>query len=353
MPRRAKAPRLYLRERPGRGRYWVILDKGREFGTDCREDDTQGAETALSDYIAQKYEPPKHSAALSQVLIADVVNVYLREHAPKTLSLDWICHTAAPIIDWWGDKPLSSIRRTTCDEYVIWRTAQGVSDQTARHDLKTMRAAIRYYHAEYGPLPSVPVVSLPPRKAPKQDYWLTRKEVARRVRLARQSPQTRHVARLILIGVYTGTRPGAILRLKWLPSVDGGWFDLASETLHRRGSGQLESRKRQPPARIHRRLLPHLKRWKRLDEAKGIHSVIHYNGKPVQKLRRSWHSVGGGGDGPHICRHTAATWLMQAGVEQYEAAGYLGMSPETLWEVYGHHSPMFQERASSASRKRP
>ena len=31
---------------------------------------------------------------------------------------------------------------------------------------------------------------------------------------------------------------------------------------------------------------------------------------------------------PHTLRHTAATWLMQAGVDPWEAAGYLGMSVE-------------------------
>jgi integrase len=41
---------------------------------------------------------------------------------------------------------------------------------------------------------------------------------------------------------------------------------------------------------------------------------------------------------PHTLRHTAATWLMQRGVPVWEAAGYLGMSIETLERVYGHHS---------------
>jgi hypothetical protein len=39
---------------------------------------------------------------------------------------------------------------------------------------------------------------------------------------------------------------------------------------------------------------------------------------------------------------------MQAGVSPWEAAGYLGMSAETLERVYGHHSPHFQEGASRA-----
>jgi Phage integrase family len=40
---------------------------------------------------------------------------------------------------------------------------------------------------------------------------------------------------------------------------------------------------------------------------------------------------------PHTLRHTAATWLMQAGVDKWEAAGFLGMSVEMLDRVYGHH----------------
>jgi integrase len=42
---------------------------------------------------------------------------------------------------------------------------------------------------------------------------------------------------------------------------------------------------------------------------------------------------------PHVLRHTAATWLMQAGTDMWEAAGYLGMTVEMLSERYGHHHP--------------
>ena len=42
---------------------------------------------------------------------------------------------------------------------------------------------------------------------------------------------------------------------------------------------------------------------------------------------------------PHVLRHTAATWLMQAGTDLWEAAGYLGMTVEMLSQRYGHHHP--------------
>jgi hypothetical protein len=47
-------------------------------------------------------------------------------------------------------------------------------------------------------------------------------------------------------------------------------------------------------------------------------------------------------------RHTAATWLMQRGVPIWEAAGFLGMSPEVLQETYGHHHPDHLQGAAAA-----
>jgi integrase len=51
---------------------------------------------------------------------------------------------------------------------------------------------------------------------------------------------------------------------------------------------------------------------------------------------------------PHTLRHTAATWLMQAGVDPWQAAGFLGMSVQTLLEVYGHHHPDYMREAADA-----
>ncbi len=334
MSRPRKIPRLYLkrRKRP-RKSVWIIRDGKTEVSTGCGARDHRGAGEALAGYIAAKYEPPG-AIASSELYIDEVVAAYLKEYAEYSPSREFLIHTARPVLEWWAGMTLVEVNGGNCRKYVAWRCSQKhrrakarkrITEHTARHDLKTLRTAINWYHREHGPLSSVPTVSLPQRPAQRQDYWLTRDEVAARIRAARKNKSTHHLARQILIGVYTGTRPGAILALKWLPSASAdGWFDLVAGVLHRRGPQAWRSRKRQPPARIHAKLIPHLRRWRTMDLARGITSVIHYQGKPVRKLRNSWKAVAEragafSNDGPHITRHTAATWQMQAGTRAFSA----------------------------------
>lgn len=155
---------------------------------------------------------------------------------------------------------------------------------------------------------ALPIVKLPP-KPPRREDWLIRSEAARLIWAAWRNPEARHLARFILIGAYTGTRPGAVLRLKWLPSTVSGWIDLDHGLLYRKGSGQRETKKRPPPAPIHARLLPHLRRWRQTDAIQGAIHVINYKGAPVNKLRRSWRTAckaAGLSETvvPHSLRHT-------------------------------------------------
>ena len=88
-----------------------------------------------------------------------------------------------------------------------------------------------------------------------------------------------------------------------------------------------------------------MRRWKR-----GQY-VIEWNGKPVTKLRTSWRKAAkrsGLYVTPHSLRHTAATWLMQRGASKWDAAGFLGMSMDTLERVYAKHHPDHQASAVEA-----
>lgn len=327
MPRRRSPPRLYLD--PTR-RQWVIRDGPRLVRTGCAESDRHGAEARFAAYLGQKHTPQRGPSPL----ISDILLAYASEHLPHTRAAKNAAYNIGNLSAWWGDKKLSDVTARNCRAY-----AEGKSPAAARRDLETLRAAIGHWHREYGPLPSVPVVVLPPKPAPRE-RWLTRSEVARLLRAARRTP---HLARFILLGIYTGSRSGTLLALRW------SWIDLARGVMLRRAPGTPESKKRTPPVKLGSRIQAHLRRWRQLD-GEGVY-VCQYNGQPIMKMRRSWRTAvkAAGLDKdvtPHTLRHTRATWLMQKGVNPWEAAGHLGMSLEMLERNYGHHHPDAQKRAA-------
>lgn len=324
MPRRRAAPRLYLdRSR----QQWVIRDGTAYRRTGCSEAELGKAERALADYLGSKYVPAP-SAAPS---IVDILTAYSNEHVPHKRSAAKIDHTIRNLSRWWGDKYLSDVSARNCRAYAAVRP-----QSAARRDLETLRAAIRHWHKEYGPI-TIPYVTLPEKAAPRE-RWLTRDEAAKLLWAARH---VEHLRRFILVGLYTGSRAGAILAAKW------DWVDLETGIMRRRSPGTTESTKRTPPVRLRGSILSHMRRWHAEDAGKGF--VIAYLNDRVRKLRRSWQAAVAraglsGRVTPHTLRHTRATWLMRDGVRIWDAAQELGMSALILERTYGHHSTEYQSR---------
>ena len=260
---------------------------------------------------------------------------------------------------------LAQINAQTCAGYVKHRGKSG----GARRDLETLRAAVNH-HAKEGFHRGVVRVSLPP-KGEARDRWLTRKEAAALIwhcwryrekqtlhsgkskggPVSTERRPLRHVARFILIGLYTGTRAGAIATASPYREPGRSYVDLDRGIFYRKAIGRRATKKRQTPAPIPPRLLVHMRRWalRRLIAA----CFVEFNGKPVASVKEGFQSgvrLAGlpGRVTPHTLRHTAATWLMQRGVPIWEAAGFLGMSPEVLQETYGHHHPDYLQGAAAA-----
>lgn len=270
-------------------------------------------------------------------MIADVLTVYSLEvvahkkpHRQKAIS-----YKLANLLNWWGDKTAADISTKACRDY-----CSGKSPSSAASDIKTLKVAVRHWHEEYGPLNFIPSYWKPQEGAPR-DRWLTRSEAARLLRAAKPY---QHLRRLILLGLYTGSRPGVLLALKW------DQVDLKNKTLSRLAAGQAQDeKKRAPKVRLGRRILAHLARWRRIDGAHGY--VCHFEGNRVVRPETAWRKLASAaglkGVTRHMLRHTRATWMMQAGVPIWEAAGFLGMTVKTLERVYGHHSPEHMERAAN------
>ena len=368
MPRPSKGPRLYADRARGQ---WIIRDGTSFRRTGCALADRRGADEALQAYLAEKLDLPQRVSRPSELDVATALVAYHRERGPQVKATETLGYCIKALTPFWLGKLLTDVRAATCREYADYRRNSGIADGTIRRELTTLSAAINHWHAEHGPLDSIPVVTMPD-KPPPRERWLTRTEAAelllgalgwqalacdlksRRPTMWKRSPeasQHRHVARFVLLLLRTGTRHEAALALAWMPQTSGGWIDLNREVLYRRGEGDAETKKRRTPTRISRRLLPHLRRWAAADAKAGVSYVVNFRGKRLQKLRTGWdraREFAGLGEDvtPHILRHTRATWLMHEGVPIAEAAGSLGMSVATFERVYGHHHPDFQKNAA-------
>ncbi len=370
MPRPAKGARLYLQPetvRADRGivepASWLIRD-GRVrhrtgiLGSDARDASDPRLQAALKDYLAERHDPAPGPRHPSQIPVADVLNLYVRRAVSAIADAGQRKEAARRIkvlSVWWKGKTLSGVNGESCRDYV-----EGRPQQAARRELEDLRAAINLHRKE-GKCSEFVGVVLPDR-AQSRDRWLTRSEAAAliwsawRYREVQKGKPTgrrsrRHVARFILIAIYTGSRSGVICAAATRPGEEGrGFVDYERGVFYRRGGGVKETKKRAPPIRLPDRLLAHMRRWRRLGISRN--AVIEWNGGPVTSIKKALaktaQAAGVEGVSPHVFRHTTATWGLQNSADIWELSGYLGMTPEMLMRVYGHHHPDHQRGAGEA-----
>jgi integrase len=372
MPRRKQPPRLYLRrarrDKGGKLRaqaVWIILDGSKHVATGCVKGQDRAAQDALSAYIAAKHSPARKERDIEVIDVADVLSIYDDDTRSRQVNKAKFDERLKRLNDFWGSQKLAEVTGQTCREYVRVRANSG----GARRDLEDLRAAINHHGAEGFHRGVVRVIL--PTKGPARDRWLTRDEAAKLIwacwrhrevqvrhrgkqkglRLPTEKRPLRHLARFILIGLFTGTRAAAIASASPTPQEGRSFVDLDRGIYYRLAQGKQATNKKQPPVPLPPRLLAHLRRWYN----KGIAQqyFVEFNGRPLKSVKTAFKtavSLSGleGKISPHTLRHTAATWLMQIGVSTWEAAGFLGMSEKTLRDVYGHHHPDYLQAAAKA-----
>jgi hypothetical protein len=206
-----------------------------------------------------------------------VIAIYADEVAPKHVGPHATAARLAHLLDFFGAMTLADLNRRTCAAYVSARERE----PSARRELEDLRAAVRY-HWHAGLCSGLAPVALPEKSLPRE-RWLTRSEAARLLwaawrhrDLRSNRPNAQHVARFILVALYTGTRAGAVCGAALAPTEGRGWIDLDQGVFYRRALGRRQTKKRQPPVRVPPRLLAHLRRWQR--QGLAVHSVIERGG---------------------------------------------------------------------------
>jgi integrase len=382
MPRPSKGPHLAF---DAARQLYVIRDGQRKRGTGFGKADHESAQAALSRYIQDKYDPAKavrknhpNQTAIATILELEwkrLETATMPEHRRKELQA--VC---ANMMEWFGEHLVGDLDGELQERYaeermkIVRRKVNGefvnvVTDEpapvAAYRDLKILAAAInRFFKKKIGGVQTRFSPVLPEAPAVRM-RWLTRDEAAKllwaawRARKATKLPgskgrhTSRHIARYILVGIYTGSRNGDICNAALIPSINRGYVDLERGIFKRKPDSKKATSKQQPTIPLPPRLLAHMRRWQRL----GIsnHSVIEFNGKPVASVREGWGTMteiaGLASDDRdekvlrHTLRHTAITWYLQPDRRTGQSldieivSQYCGVSVATIRKVYRHVMP--------------
>ncbi|WP_182085042.1 integrase [Aureimonas sp. ME7] len=335
---------------------WVITDRGKRRRTGCGKEDLAGAQAKLADYLAEQHQEaePEPNLAASQILVADVVAYYAKEAVVDVARPKEFLARQERLLAWWGSRKLSAVNGFTCKAYARARGSQSA----ARRELEDFRAAIRLY-AENGLLRENVVVVLPSKHRSRLTYfdrgqmatllwycWRAR-EVQKGV--VTDKRHRRHLVPFILTALYTGSRSAKIWNASFTVQEDGPWVDLEHGVYHRLGTKEVEqSNKRAGTVRIPGRLLAHMRRWRRgsLKDGRRVQRewLVEYRGQPAdprKALSKAMDHVFGEGHPyvRHTFRHTCASWLLWAGEDLNEVAGYMSMTVDVLISTYGHDHP--------------
>jgi integrase len=358
MPRQGQGPKLYWRvarrdaeKRLTHKAHWVIRDGVCERSTGFGHGESEQAQTALAAYIVEKYQPQQERGRDPACIpVADVIGIWLDDRVPSQSRPEEAAQRATTLLGFFGNNVLSSVNEAACKRYAASRSTMAA----ARRELEDLRAAIIHHHRQ-GYCAERMTVWLPER-SPRRERWLDRSEAAAMLwELWRAKdpltgiPTRRHAARFFLVALYTGTRAGAVCAAAIRPTVGSGYIDLDAGLFYRKAPEARESKKRQPPVTLPKRLMDHLRRWERKEIARNF--IVEYHGKPVKSVKTAWNSARAkaGLDKqvtPHTLRHTAATWLVLNGTDIGKAADFLGMSVDTLHKHYRHHHPYYQREAA-------
>jgi integrase len=342
--RRRQGPRLRW-HRTGCG--WYICwtdDDGRSRERSTGTGDIKEAEEVFADWLAdQKPAARVGPSDPAETLVTDVLADYALAKGDKVIGKETMGNNIATLAAIWEGRVVAEVPDYT--DYYIKRRDR--SPGTTRRELGVLQAAINHAHAG-GRLTRTVAVELP-QAPPARDRWLTRQEAARLLRASRLDLKARlYMPLFILIGIYTGRRKEAILSLRW------SQVDFKANTIDFEIEGRERTKKRRGKIPIPNRLLPHLTRARRRGSDLG--PVLHINGRPIKNIKKGFagacRRAGIEGATPHTLKHTAASWMMMAGVPPLEISKYLATSERMIVDRYGHHSLEWLRGAADAVSRR-
>jgi integrase len=305
-----------------------------------RTKDRGEADTLFAQFVAANTHIAPESPTLGEIFQGYKASRSSKVRAPA--SLKFAVQALEPHV---GKLRPENVTPKVFEDYAEKRQKEGVSAGTILREVGVARAALSWSVAhKWLDQRLKPVIPNPVPTPKGRERWLTRDEAKRLLAACRAA----HLRLFVMLGIMTGARSGAILELKWKTAPDQAppYVDMERRLIDY-GTGH--GNKRRAIAPINDELLAVLKAARELSCSDF---VIEHNAKPIRHIKNSFEAACGraevAGVTPHILRHTCCTWLVEAGVSYEEIGKLVGDDAKTIEKIYGHHSPEFLKRATTA-----
>lgn len=267
--------------------------------------------------------------------VADVLAAYLAEREGEVADHKRLRMCAAALGRHLGGLRCGELGPKAARDYARARRAEGIGPGTIGREITCLRSALGLALAD-GRIGAIPDLVRPEAPAPR-DRWLTREEAARLLEGCRR----RHLRLFVVVALHTAARGGAIRALAW------SRVDLERRLVDFREPGRGRTAKGRAIVPINDPLAA------ALEEARARSSSPLVLGGALGSVRHgiaaACRRAGLEGVTPHTLRHTAATWMVQAGVSLDDVARFLGHSDtKMVRRVYGHHEPAWLAGAAAA-----
>ena len=323
----------------GRGiwcRFWLDGRRLRRATMGTRDlAEAQGRLVALVN--AERREAEKRGADTPLEVFLDD---YERERVPmlNPRSSGSVRASLARLRLWWRGKLLADIHKKSLLDYSreitgLWN--RPLTPSTVRNDRVFLGAALGWAveanRLDRALRPSIYIG----RQTGRRERWLTPQEVAALLDAASSEP---HYRLLLAVALCSAARRQAVLSLRW------SQFDLARGTLNLNPQGREQTRKHRPIVPIRPNLLAELRRARMANDSgdylfPSSKGAAHLQ-QPDKALRRISERAGVfPAVTMHVLRHTAGTWMAQAGRPMWEIAGIMGHTEARTMELYKHHHP--------------
>ena len=339
MPRQKKRDQDGIHRRPDSPYWWATVPNGRGGSTRrstrvsvAEDPDGLKARAVRAGWLAEGPPTPvAQGPTFDELLLA-----YLGQVTPAKRAPERDRYSAKALMPVFTGQVLADIGAAEVRGYIATRTAAGIQPGTINKEVGLMSAALNWARKELEWDVANPWESRRQREPAGRNRWLSQDEAGRLLAAAQRNARAPHLPDFVLLGLYSGMRPGEMLGLEWDRA------DLQRNRLMLEAADQKNGKPGLVP-------LNHEAREAMLSRARfrAIHCpsspwvFSNRAGERIASVKRSFARAVAEAAlvdvHPHDLRRTFGSWLVQAGVGIERVSELLRHSDiQVTARVYAH-----------------